>query len=123
MPAMRRNPMFRKLIALVLLSVTLTLAMNRFTLKIEFFEELQDCVSQKAFISADDEGSEQGLNDLKKPKYSVYDHVSSCGDLHPFPAYNPKVAHLTFEEPSKAVPEVYLDIFVPPDNLELKSVS
>ena len=112
---MRRNFMFRKFVTFVLLAVMLSIALNRFNDKLEFFNDFQNYAFHKAFLVADEDGAAHGLKDLKKPSYSASEYVSICGSLDIFPDYSPLITSLVFGEPFRTVPEVYLDIVVPPD--------
>lgn len=113
---MRRNRVLRKFIALLLISVTITLSLNRFYQRIEFFEELQIAFSHMASLSACDEGAEQVLKDFKRPKYSFFDYNSFFSASELLPIYRPTIACLRIFETFQALPEVYPEIDVPPQN-------
>lgn len=114
---MRNMPSPGKFIAFAMVVVTLTSALSGFALKKELLEPFRDTVSHKAFIQSDDEAAENNMDDDHKPRIYVLDHFSTWPDSCNIPSYSPLITSLDFYEPFRMMPEVYLEIFVPPESL------
>ena len=57
------------------------------------------------------------MNDFKPPKNSFINYESFFGNSPLVIAYNPLITGLYFYQTLKAAPEVYSDIFIPPQNI------
>ena len=100
-----------------MIMVTLIVTTSNYALKKQLIEPLQDAASQTMFSISGNEEGDQGPDDHKPPKCSFINYDSFFADTGVVPAYIPVVADLIFYEAFQAPPDVYQDIFVPPQNL------
>lgn len=114
---MRNMPSLRKFISFAMVVVILTATASGLALKKQLLEPFQDSVSHKVFIMSDDENTEQGLDDDHKPRIYSLDHFATWGGSSLLPPYSPLIATLFFREPYRVLPEVYPEIFIPPEGL------
>ena len=67
-------------------------------------------------LNADASQGQAHLGDFKPPKHSFIDYSTFFSPRSFLPAYNPTVSALFLYEPFQALPEIYLEIYVPPNN-------
>lgn len=82
----------------------------------EVLKPLEETLSAVALLSANDEEG-GGCADFKPPKHSFIDYTAICSIHGVFSEYLPSILNLAASEPFQFLPEVYLDIIVPPQNL------
>lgn len=68
-------------------------------------------------ILENDSDEQADMNDCKPPKQSFIDYSTLLFPTYLISAYNPNISRLRIQEPFKAIPQVYLEIEVPPDSL------
>lgn len=104
--------------ALLLLALTLHVLAHSLVLpKLELASLQKQAVCTASLTSDNDGDSETHLGDFKPPKHTFIDYSTFFAPRHFLPAYNPIVTLLPTYEPFQALPNVYLDINVPPDNI------
>lgn len=106
---MRRPTLWIKILALSLALVLLTIRIGSFS-KETFVQPVQDVIFQTAKIS--EETTKQKPSALK-PKRATGEVVASASQL--LTPFYPMLTRLIPCLPYQALPEVYLDIFIPPD--------
>lgn len=106
---MRRLTLFSKVLAFSLVLVLLTLRLGSFSQE-TFVQPVQDVIFQTAHIS---EETTKSKPSALKPKRATGEVIASGAQLlvHFFPLET----RLTPCLPYQPLPEVYLDIFIPPD--------
>ena len=100
-----------------MLVVTLFMVTNDYFLLKAELTSIQDDYSTAAFLENDETGNKSGEDDFKPPKHSFIDYSTFFYPNNFLPAYNPAVSKLLSHEPFQAMPQVYLEINVPPDSL------
>jgi len=104
--------------ALLLLILTVHIVAHSLLLPKRDLNSLQEqAVCTASFTAATDGDGETHLGDFKPPKHSFIDYSTFFCPNNFIPAYNPAVSRLLSHEPFQAVPQVYLEINVPPDSL------
>lgn len=106
--------------ALLLLLLTVHVVAHGLLLPKHASIPLQEQTVCTAFLSTDSDVSgdaETRLGDFKPPKHSFIDYSTFFAPNNLLPAYNPVVSRLLPLEPLQTLPNVYLEINVPPDNL------
>lgn len=103
--------------ALLLLALTLHVLVHSLVLpKLEYDSpQGQEVCAAPLMASDSDEQTHSG--DFKPPKHSFVDYATFFSPKHFIPAYNPGTSALPVYEPFQLQPQVYLEIFVPPDSL------
>lgn len=109
---------YKKATAFLLLLVSLHVAVHSLMLSRQLFEPLQEelTTSLTCSMSAGEDETEPGSGDFKPPKHSFIDYASYFCPERLVPIYQPAESRLIFAEPFRAPPQVYQDIFVPPQN-------
>lgn len=107
----------RNFTAVTMVVVILTATVSGFALKKQLLEPFQDTVSHKVFIESDENDSENTMDDDRKPRIYQLEHLATWSGSCTTPLYLPPVAMLLSHEPYRTLPEVYPEIFVPPQNL------
>lgn len=113
---MNRFRLTNKVAPLLLLILFLHVLAHNLTLpKLELasLQEKTVCTSSITANGTD----EETLGDFKPPKHSFIDYSTFFAPKNFLPAYNPILSKLLAHEPFQALPNVYLDINVPPNNL------
>lgn len=104
--------------ALLLLLLTVHVVAHGLLLSKHAFIPLQEQAVCSASLATDNCGDvETRLGDFKPPKHSFIDYSTFFAPNNLLPAYNPVVSRLLPHEPFQTLPNVYLEINVPPDNL------
>ena len=106
---MRRLTFWTKIFALTLVVVLLTVRIGSFSQE-AFVYPVQDVIFKTAKLS--EENAKHKPSGMK-PKRSAGEAVSSTAQ--PLVGFFPLETRLTPCFPYQALPEVYLDIFIPPD--------
>ena len=109
------TPSFKKAVAFLVMLITVISSASGINFKNEVLTPLEESISTVAFISASD--GECGNEDFKPPKNSFVDYAALFSPAGFFSEYQPSIQNLASSEPFQFIPEVYLDIFVPPQNL------
>jgi len=106
---MRRFTLCRRMLAVALVVVIVTLRLGSLSHE-TFVKPVQDFISKTAYFSEDDQ---RPKFPLVKPKRALADaFLGNAPDLEP---YLPPISRLIVYTPFTAIPEVYLEIFIPPD--------
>lgn len=105
----------RKIFGLVLIVALLTARIGSLSHE-TFVEPIQSYISQAAFFSSDDAKPAPILCKPNRPSEAVV-----WGEEAALPAYFPLIQNLSSYQPFQAMPEVFLDIFIPPDPLLLSA--
>lgn len=103
--------------ALLLLVITLHILANSLVLPQFELASLQEQAVCTASLTDSDSEEQKRLGDCKPPKHSFIDYSNFFSHNGLLPAYNPEISRLLVREPVQALPAVYLEIHVPPDNL------
>ncbi len=104
--------------ALLLLVLTVHVVAHGLLLSKHASIPLQEQSVFSASLATDSGGdAETRLGDFKPPKHSFIDYSVFFAPNDLLPAYNPVVSRLLPHEPLQNLPNVYLEINVPPDNL------
>lgn len=113
---MRHFRNLKKTLACLLVLMTLHLSVHALLHPGQVFEPLQERLSFAFSICAEDDCADHELGDFKPPKHSFVDYTGYfCPELL-LADYLPLVTDLSFYEPFRTMPQVYLDIPVPPPN-------
>lgn len=104
--------------ALLLLVLTVYIVAHSLILPKHELSSLQEQTICTASLEIDN-GSDldTDLGDCKPPKHSFIDYSNFFSPDRILPAYNPEISRLLVYEPFQALPAIYLEINVPPDNL------
>lgn len=115
---MHRHGNLNKTSALLLLLITLHVTVHSLVLTRLAFEPLQEeiATSHICSVSAGESDAEPGPEDYKPPKHSFVDYTTFFCPDRLMPLYQPSESRLHAAEPFRAPPQVYRDIFVPPQN-------
>lgn len=106
----------KKILALLLVIITLHVTAHSLLHPRQLFEPLQERLTFAFSICAEDDCADQDSGDFKPPKHSFVDYTGYFGPELLLADYLPLVTDLTFLEPFRTMPQVYLDIPVPPPN-------
>jgi hypothetical protein len=106
---MRRLTFCTKILAFSLVLVLLTVRLGSFSDE-TFVYPIQDVIFQTAHISAEDAKHKPSCLKLKRASGEAF-----CSAVHLPLEFLPHETRLTPCFPYQALPEVYLDIFIPPD--------
>ena len=107
-------PSLKKTVTYLVILITVISSASGIYFKNEVLKPLEESLSTVASISASDW---QCVNeDFKPPKNSFVDYAALFSLAGFFSEYQPSIANLAANEPFQFIPEVYLDIFVPPQN-------
>jgi len=106
-----------KLSALLLLVLTVHIVVHSLLLPKHQLSSLQEQVICTSLATDSGGDVETRLGDFKPPKHSFIDYSIFFAPNNLLPAYNPVVSRLLPHEPLQTLPNVYLEINVPPDNL------
>ena len=109
------TPSFKKAVAFLVILITVVSSASGIYFKNEVLMPLEENLSAVALLCASDE--ENGSADFKPPKNSYVDYAAICSIDGFFSEYLPSIQNLAVSEPFQSIPEVYLDIIVPPQNL------
>lgn len=103
---------------MLLLLITLHVTMHSLVLTRLAFEPLQEEIATSHICSLSTEGdaAEPGPDDFKPPKHSFVDYTTFFCPDRLVPLYQPSESRLVFAEPFRSPPQVYREIFVPPQN-------
>jgi len=107
-------PSYKKAVAFLVILITVVSSASGIYFKNEVLTPLEENLSAVALLCASDE--ENGNTDFKPPKNSYVDYAAICSIDRVFSEYLPSIQNLAASEPFQFIPEVYLDIFVPPQN-------
>ena len=115
---MHRHDNLNRTGALLLLLITLHVTMHSLVLTRLAFEPLQEeiATSHICSISAEENDTEPENDDFKPPKYLFVDYTTFFCPDRLVPLYRPNESRMVFAEPFRAPPQVYREIFVPPQN-------
>ena len=100
-----------------MLVVTLLMVTHGYFLPKAELTSIQDDYFTTATLENDEAGNNSGEDDFKPPKHSFIDYSNFFYPNNFLPAYNPAVSRLLSHEPFQTMPQVYLEINVPPDSL------
>ncbi|MBC8017422.1 MAG: hypothetical protein H7X83_02735 [Verrucomicrobia bacterium] len=100
-----------------MLAVTLFAVTHGYFLPQTELTSILDDYSITVSLENNESGNKSGEDDFKPPKHSFIDYSIFFSGHYIIPAYNPAVSKLLSHEPFQAVPQVYLEINVPPDSL------
>lgn len=107
---------FKKSVAFLVMLITIISNASGINFKNAVLKPLEENFSAVALLTANDQ-EEGGSADFKPPKNSLIDYTAICSNHGIFSDYLPSLLHLATIEPFQFMPAVYLDIFVPPQNL------
>lgn len=107
---------FKRHLAFFVVLVTVVSHGSGISFHNDVLKPLEEVVAPVAMLSAGDEGC-GGNADFKPPKSSFTDYAAICNLDGFFSCFEPNIADQQATEPFRFLPEVYLDIFVPPQNL------
>ena len=115
---MHRHGNLNKTSALLLLLITLHMTVHSLVLTRLAFEPLQEEIATAHICSLSTEGdtTEPGPDDFKPPKHSFVDYTTFFCPDRLVPIYQPSESRLFIAEPFRAPPQVFREIFVPPQN-------
>ena len=103
--------------AVLLLVLTLHLLAYGFVLPKFELSSLQMHVDSSASLISADAEEHARVRDFKPPKHSFIDYSTFFSPKKLSLSYNPYVSQLPVYEQLQALPQVYLEINVPPDSL------
>jgi len=115
---MHRHRNLNKTSALLLLLITLHVTVHSLVLTRLAFEPIQEEIATAHICSPSTDGSDDNPvhGDFKPPKHSFVDYSTFfCPDCL-VPIYHPSEARLFVTELFRAPPQVFREIFVPPQN-------
>jgi hypothetical protein len=115
--AMHLHGRLKKANALLLLIVTLHVTGYSLMLTGQIFAPLQEQITFCSSTSFEADDSQTGSDDFKPPKHSFIDYTSYFCPDRLVPIYRPSESRLFFSEPFRLPPQVYPEIFVPPQNI------
>lgn len=103
--------------ALLLLVLTVHIVTQSLIVPNHDLNSLQEHAVCTAALAVDNGGdADTGLDDCKPPKHSFIDYSSFFSPNRLLLAYNPEISRLLVHESFQALPAIYLEITVPPDN-------
>lgn len=103
--------------ALLLLVLTVHIVAQSLLVPNHELNSLQEQAICTASLAVDNNGdAETGPGDCKPPKHSFIDYSSFFSPNRLLLAYNPEMSRLLVHESFQALPAIYLEITVPPDN-------
>ena len=108
--------LFKRYLTCVVMLVTIVTHFSGIHFYNDLLKPLEEVASTVGTLSASDEDW-GGSNDFKPPKSSYTDYAAICSLDTLFSLYVPSLAHYESSDPFRFLPEVYPDIFVPPQNL------
>ena len=108
---MHRARSLRKPLSLLLLFITLNVTVHSLWHPGQVFEHLHQGSESTCSLSTEEE---KQSGDFKPPKHSFIDYTSYLCSGVLLPDYLPLVFDLAFTEPFSWVPQVFLEIHVPP---------
>lgn len=115
--AMYLRGRLKKANALLLLIITLHVTGYSLMLTGQIFAPLQEQITFSSSASFEADDSQTGIDDFKPPKHSFIDYTTYFCPDRLVPIYQPSESLLLFSEPFRIPPQVYPEIFVPPQNI------
>lgn len=106
---MHRLPFSGRFLALALILVLLTVRLGALSRE-TFVQPVQDFLFKTAHVSSEDAKQKPSTLKPKRPSVDLF-----CSRVEVAVAYQPLITALVPFSPFHALPEVYLDIFIPPD--------
>lgn len=103
------------LFVLALHTISYSLLLPSFELT-SFQKTVSTQVTGTDSLTAGESDEQSHEDDFKPPKNSFIDYSTFLSPSVLFPAYTPSVSSLLTYEPFQALPQVFLEIVVPPDH-------
>jgi hypothetical protein len=114
---MRKLFFIKKILALVMTMVILTVSASNYAFKEQITEQLQEITTHHDSFTSDDEDAQCGFKDFKPPKHSFTNYDTFFTGGASLLNYSPEISFRTFYSPLRTPPEFYPEIVVPPQNL------
>lgn len=110
---------FQKYSAFIMLLITIAIVASNPCLRCHAGEIMQICAQTETAMQSEawETSGDNALGDFKPPKHSFINYETLFGNVAVALNYNPLISDLLFYQILKTSPEVYLDIFIPPQNI------